>query len=137
MSVWNKVLGVIEQKISKPSYDTWFRNTNVLPYDEDTDTLVIETENLFSRDWLENHYASLIAEVFHDITGKHYPIQFAVNTNQEVTPREYPTYQNHTKSNIEQKLDFILKELKTLNERVNTIESNQLFEVFRAINDNQ
>lgn len=139
MSIWDRVLEVIEQEISKPSYETWLKNTILLPFDEDTDTLVIEAENVFVRDWLESRYASLISDTLHDITGKQYKLQFTVNTKNEINQRESPTYQNNPKLNIEQKLDLILKELQTLNERVHTIEADQreLSKIIRAVHDCQ
>lgn len=140
MAIWDRVLMIIEQNLSKSSYETWFKDTALLPYDEDTDTLVIETANEFARDWIESRYLNLIGNVLHNITGKHYKLQFIVNkkdASDEIDFREYPAYQNDDKPNIEQKLDLILKELQTLNERVHTIEADhrELSQSIRTICD--
>ncbi len=127
MAIWDRVLMIIEQNLSKSSYETWFKDTALLPYDEDTDTLVIETANEFARDWIESRYLNLIGNVLHNVTGKHYKLQFIVNKqdeSDEIDYRKYPAYQNNDMPNIEQKLDLILKELQTLNDRVHTIEAS-------------
>ncbi|WP_257347297.1 DnaA N-terminal domain-containing protein [Pseudalkalibacillus decolorationis] len=63
---WDEVLSFIEEKLSRPSFDTWFKSTKG---EIDGDTLTIVTGNDFSRDWLEARYRSLISEAFSKITG--------------------------------------------------------------------
>ena len=51
--LWQNVLSQAEQKLSKPSFETWLKSTTLLAYH--ADTVTISAPNAFARDWLENH----------------------------------------------------------------------------------
>ena len=55
--LWDKVLSEVEQKISKPSFETWLKSTKLMSIKEETVT--IAAPNSFAKDWLENHYVHL------------------------------------------------------------------------------
>jgi chromosomal replication initiator protein len=78
--LWNKALGEIEKKISKPSFETWLKSTKA--HSLKGDTLVIIAPNEFARDWLDSRYANLIAETIYDITGEELKIKFIIPQNQ-------------------------------------------------------
>ncbi|SNZ02225.1 chromosomal replication initiator protein DnaA [Terribacillus aidingensis] len=74
--LWKKTLQAIEQKISKPSFDTWLKNTNAYALEEDT--LIIEAPNEFARDWLESSYSSLIGDTLFEVTGNRLQTKFII-----------------------------------------------------------
>ena len=74
--LWNQVLARVEQKISKPSFETWLKSTRMIDYRGDT--VVIGAPNSFTRDWLENHYVQLIAGILAELTGEDVHIRFTV-----------------------------------------------------------
>lgn len=74
LTLWEKTLEAISQKISKPSYDTWFKNTTAVVED---DVLTIMTENEFAKDWLEERYKTLIFFTIKEITGQTFEIEFS------------------------------------------------------------
>lgn len=78
--LWNSVLAQVEQKISKPSFDTWLKSTKLLNY-EDT-KVTIAAPNSFAREWLENHYVHLIAGILAELTGQDLIINFVVQQDQ-------------------------------------------------------
>lgn len=78
--LWDKTLGEIEKKISKPSYETWLKSTKA--HSLKNDTLVVIAPNEFARDWLEDRYSALIAEVIFDLTGANLDIKFIIPQNQ-------------------------------------------------------
>ncbi|KUP09364.1 chromosomal replication initiation protein [Bacillus coahuilensis m2-6] len=86
--LWNKALETIEQKISKPSFDTWLKSTKA--HSLKGDNLVITAPNEFARDWLEGRYSQLIAEVIFSITGEELTIKFIIPQNQEPEEFEIP-----------------------------------------------
>jgi chromosomal replication initiator protein len=52
--IWQSVLGRLELTISKPSFATWFKGTNII---EKTDSrVVVGVPNGFSKEWLKNKY---------------------------------------------------------------------------------
>ncbi|MFA1819629.1 chromosomal replication initiator protein DnaA [Virgibacillus oceani] len=74
--LWVATLEKIEEKISKPSFETWLQYTKAL--DLDGDTLIISAPNEFARDWLENQYTKFISEILLDITGTELHTKFIV-----------------------------------------------------------
>lgn len=66
----------IEEKISKPSFDTWLKNTKAETLEKDT--LIISAPNEFARDWLENQYTDLISEILDEVTGTKLNTKFII-----------------------------------------------------------
>src|SRR5690625_2815945 len=79
--LWAATLSNIEQKISKPSFDTWLKNTKARVISEDW--IVIDVPNEFARDWLEGHYTTLISNILYELTGAELNVKF-VTPNMEV-----------------------------------------------------
>jgi len=67
---------VIQTKISKPSFDTWFKSTKVIR--ADGNRLTILAPNEFAREWLESKYSHLIRNTIFDLTGETRDIQFVI-----------------------------------------------------------
>lgn len=74
--LWNAALEKIEKRISKPSFDTWLKNTKAEKLSEDI--LTVNVPNEFARDWLEGRYTKLIAEILFDLTGAHLTTKFII-----------------------------------------------------------
>jgi len=82
--LWKNVLTQVEQQISKPSFETWLKSTNLLSYNESSVTAIVSAPNSFARDWLANHYAHLITTILTKLTGQDLVIQFVVQKNQDI-----------------------------------------------------
>lgn len=80
--LWNNVLAQVEQKISKPSFETWLKSTKLLSYNGSGSTVTIAAPNSFARDWLENHYIHLITGILTELTGEDLLIKFVVQKSQ-------------------------------------------------------
>ncbi|MBA4602859.1 chromosomal replication initiator protein DnaA [Thermoactinomyces mirandus] len=65
--LWSKTLKAIQNKISKPSYETWLKATEAI--DLESDILVVCAPNDFARDWLESRYADLVRDTLKEVTG--------------------------------------------------------------------
>ena len=79
--LWDNVLSQVEQKISKPSFETWLKSTKLLSYKGTNVT--IAAPNSFARDWLENHYVHLITGILTELTGEDLLIKFVVQKDQD------------------------------------------------------
>lgn len=79
--LWDKTLENIQTKVSKPSFDTWLKSTKA--HSLQGNSLVITAPNEFARDWLEERYSPLIADVLYEITGEEFGIKFIIPQNQE------------------------------------------------------
>jgi len=68
--LWQAVLGEIEVSVSSGNYSTWFKNTRLLRYDQET--LVIGVPNVFVQQQLERKFSTLLNEVLakHGVTPK-------------------------------------------------------------------
>ncbi|WP_138419177.1 chromosomal replication initiator protein DnaA [Aquibacillus sediminis] len=74
--LWINTLQSIQDKISKPSFDTWLKNTTADKIENDT--LIISAPNEFARDWLENRYTDLISEALFEVTGAKLNTKFVI-----------------------------------------------------------
>lgn len=74
--LWLAALEKIEQKVSKPSFDTWLKNTKAVELNKSM--LIIAAPNEFARDWLENQYTIVISEVLEEVTGSKLDTKFII-----------------------------------------------------------
>lgn len=72
-------LGEIQNKLSKPSFETWLKSTTA--HSLKNDTLVVTAPNEFARDWLESRYSNLIADTLKEITGAELDVKFIIPQN--------------------------------------------------------
>lgn len=87
--LWQAALSNIEKKISKPSFETWFKSTKAQSLQGDQ--LVINVPNEFARDWLEERYSDLITEILYDITGESLTAKFIIPQDQPEEEQELRT----------------------------------------------
>ena len=62
--LWAMTLSRIEQKVSKPSFDTWLRDTKAEHFDDDH--FIVSVQNDFVKDWLEGHYTGITNELLQE-----------------------------------------------------------------------
>lgn len=72
--LWEKVLAEIRKKVSKPSFETWFKQTSAHALLEDS--IVVSAQNQFTIDWLESRYTDFISQIIEDLTGAKLEIKF-------------------------------------------------------------
>jgi len=60
--LWDNCLSEIELCVSKPNFNTWFKNTFILK--EDAGTIYLSVPNSFVKDWLSNKFHKLIIKTF-------------------------------------------------------------------------
>lgn len=94
--IWNQTLNEIKDKLSNPSFKTWFSNTK--PVDmKDDNIMLIEVPNDFIKDWIETRYNDLITEVIQNLTDTNLECRFY--TEEELKEQE----QEEEKEEVEQK----------------------------------
>jgi len=74
--IWGYILGEMESKMSKPSYDTWLSQTKV--YNLVNDTLSIIVPNEFTKTWLDQHYTQVINTLLYEKTGVELSVRFDI-----------------------------------------------------------
>src|SRR6266850_1746360 len=53
MDTWQLVLDIVQKKINQQSYNTWFKPTQLIKYDDKA--LYVRVPNAFFQDWLNDH----------------------------------------------------------------------------------
>src|SRR5215813_4534708 len=53
LDVWQTVLEIVEKKVNQQSYNTWFKPTQLIKYDDKA--LYVRVPNAFFQDWLNDH----------------------------------------------------------------------------------
>jgi chromosomal replication initiator protein len=74
--IWQSTLDNIEDQLSKPSFETWFKPTEILAIQNNT--IIIEVPNEFAKDWLKTKYSNLIKETLIKITNNSYQVKFVI-----------------------------------------------------------
>lgn len=74
--IWAATLSKMESKVSKPSFETWLRNTK--PKDLKNGIMTVTVLNEFTRDWLEGQYTAIINEILFELTGSELQTKFVV-----------------------------------------------------------
>ncbi len=75
--LWQTVLGEIELNISKASFITWFRNTNI--HSKKDGLITVNTPNGFTKEWLENKYNKLILKILRNNSSDIKDVKFVIN----------------------------------------------------------
>lgn len=86
--LWEQVLEEVQERVSKPSFETWLKATQAVRLENNT--LIISVPNEFSRDWLSNQYASIIRDVLKSIMGTSVGVQFVTTANAPLPEKEEP-----------------------------------------------
>src|SRR6056297_555728 len=71
--IWKKTLENIKEKITNPSFNTWFSETKAVMTTEENQ-LVLQVPNNFIQEWIESQYTDLIEEILKDLTGNQWSL---------------------------------------------------------------
>ena len=81
-NLWQTVLGEVELTISKASFITWFRNTNI--YSKKDGVITVSAPNGFTKEWLNNKYNKLILKILRNNSPDIKEIQFIISGNKSI-----------------------------------------------------
>ncbi len=77
--IWNNALKLLENDVTKPTFDTWFKSTELAAYYGEN--VIIKVQNGFAKNNLENNYFHIIKSHLESMLNHPVKIQF-------VTPQE-------------------------------------------------
>ncbi|MCK4260495.1 MAG: chromosomal replication initiator protein DnaA [Halanaerobiales bacterium] len=100
--IWDEALKIIKSKLSKPSFDTWFKLTEIVSIDQNQ--IIIQVPNEFSREWLESRYVELIKDTLYQITKEDFKISFVTPNSKENLTDNEQFKQNSTKKRPEEQI---------------------------------
>src|ERR1051325_10036160 len=84
-TLWQAVLGEIELSISRGSFVTWFKNTQLIRFKDEV--LVIGVPNIFVKNQLERKFNDLIIEVLAKNNVRPQQIEYKIHTGISPGPR--------------------------------------------------
>lgn len=73
---WQAAQGQLQMEMSKASYDTWVRDTELVAYEDGL--FVIGVRNAYSRDWLESRLTSTVTRLLTGIMNRTVGVRFIV-----------------------------------------------------------
>lgn len=110
---WQEILSIIRTKLSKPSFQTWFKHTKAAKFTDSQ--LLIIAPNIYSLEWLENRYTKFVSSIVLAETGKNVDVTFSIKEEipaetqvtqiQEPTP-QVATYNESNSSMLNPKYTF-------------------------------
>lgn len=74
--LWQQVLSIIQTKLSKPSFDTWFKATKASFVDDSI--LEVTAPTTFAAEWLEGRYTKLIRTTLYEFLGRQIDVRFSI-----------------------------------------------------------
>jgi chromosomal replication initiator protein len=77
---WQQVLSIIQTRLSKPSFDTWFMPTKAIVFNDNQ--VIICAPNNFAKDWLENRHSKLIYQILTEFIGKPVELKIVIETEE-------------------------------------------------------
>nr|WP_302054339.1 chromosomal replication initiator protein DnaA [Paenibacillus sp. AK121] len=102
--LWQQILSIIQTKLSKPSYDTWFKATKAAKLNDHS--IVISAPTTFAVEWLESRYTKLVGATVYEILGKHLEVKFVIEENKpaevdlQQQPQQQPVVQEEAVSHM-------------------------------------
>jgi len=75
-TIWKAALGQFELQVSRPNYQTWFKDTTALAYDGET--FLVGTPNTFVTEYLEKTQRSLIEKTLIGLIHRSVRVRFKV-----------------------------------------------------------
>lgn len=74
--LWDAVLGEIQLQVTRPCYETWFKNTSGAG--RENGSLLVDTPNAFVAEMLEKRMSSIICQATERVAQEHLDVRFQV-----------------------------------------------------------
>lgn len=79
--VWKKVLEQLRSQLSKPTFEMWFKHTQIKSWNDKH--LIVSVPSEFTKDWLQTRYASLITSALQSVTNETYEITYHIEEEEK------------------------------------------------------
>ncbi|MFQ5613188.1 MAG: chromosomal replication initiator protein DnaA [Anaerolineae bacterium] len=77
---WQATLGQLQLQMTKATFDTWFKHTQLVSYEDNT--FVIGVQNGYAKDWLENRLNGTVERTLSEIAGCLVQVRFVVHSSE-------------------------------------------------------
>src|SRR5438309_11763607 len=82
--IWQEALRRIEGRLSKPTYERYFKNMTSLGVHGDT--LVFSVPTRYAKEWIESRHAALIHSSLQEVLARTITMQLTCGENAPPTP---------------------------------------------------
>ena len=113
--IWKKTLENIKEKITNPSFNTWFSETKAVMTTAENQ-LVLQVPNNFIQEWIESQYTDLIEEILKNLTGNKWTLIL-------LTPEEVKKFKENKKNSTDKKEEKSEITVENENTEENNVES--------------
>ena len=86
--LWDGVLVDMELNLSKPNFNTWFKDTSILKQDEGA--IYVSVPNTFVQDWLANKFHNLILKSLRTISPAIQSLHYIISKEEMKEKQEAP-----------------------------------------------
>ncbi|MCF8565713.1 chromosomal replication initiator protein DnaA [Alicyclobacillus tolerans] len=78
-NLWEQVLLLMKERMSQPSFETWFGGTSIIDYEPESNFITIYVPTTFARNWLDEYYTSMIENSLIALTEHEYRVKFTTD----------------------------------------------------------
>jgi len=75
---WQATIGQLQMDLSKATFDTWVRNTQLISYEDESGTFALGASNAYACDWLESRLKSIITNKLSGMMARPVNVEFKV-----------------------------------------------------------
>jgi chromosomal replication initiator protein len=91
--IWEGVLAQVELEVSKPNFNTWFKNTFAISLDGTT--FILGVPNEFNKEWLYTKFHKLILETLKSFDENIQNIEYVVQKNKIISSQSQKSSNSH------------------------------------------
>jgi len=113
VALWQSVLTTLEEKLSRPSFVTWFRNTTVKR--KKNDEIILSVPNIFVREWLQTKFNKDLLSSFQQFSPEIKTIKYVISRQRAINRK----LQGIKTDFSQPKIEFCQNRLSGLNPRYN------------------
>ncbi|MDY0124842.1 MAG: chromosomal replication initiator protein DnaA [Anaerolineaceae bacterium] len=75
---WQATIGQLQMELSKASFDTWVKNTQLISYEDTSGTFALGAGNAFACDWLDSRLKSTVVNKLSGMMARQVNVEFKV-----------------------------------------------------------
>ncbi len=84
--IWNDILAVVETRLNKHIFDSWFRPIQFEGIDEEKRTLILRTGDV-TKDWVSMYYTELLEKIINDRGMRGFTVEWHIDKTESVDER--------------------------------------------------
>ena len=75
---WQATIGQLQMELSKASFDTWVKNTQLISYEDASGTFALGAGNAYACDWLDSRLKSIVVNKLSGMMARTVSVEFKV-----------------------------------------------------------